>query len=1038
MTQAACVRKQDGYQLGTYLGAHILRLQRRYIWRRGYTKKTHNFQVINQLCNDGICFACFPCLLSLPACFPCLLSLPGYKSVVQRWHMLCLLSLPAFPAFDVEGDQHGLNLRWQEYIERFQNFLLALNIKDDTRKRAMLLHFAGEGVYRIFKTLPDTGEPKDFEKAVEKLTGYFAPKQNKEYERYMFRQAQQDSAESLDAFHTRLRNLSLTCQFTEVDSEIITQIIQGCSSGALRRRILREPTMKLSDILDLGRAMESSNRQASEIESNTAESVNRLGKRAPYPKKIGHEKPFKSCYNCGGLYPHSDGKVCPAKGRKCHNCEKYDHFSKVCRGQRKSEYDESKVHHIASSKENTVNSSSDDEFVYTVTRHNQATVRRPKPEATISVGKSKISMLIDSGASVNIMDMGTFSKLSPAINLQRTSKKIHAYGNFHSLLVEGKFTAMIETKKRYATATFYVVQGSSGCLLSYDTASDLGLIILKVDAIKEQKSLSHEQSQGKVKSREFPQVVNDYQDVFKGIGKLRGVKVKITVDNTVPPVAQSARRVPFHIRKSLTKKLRELEEQQIIERVPENVSTPWVSPLVVFPKPQNPQELRICVDMRKVNTAVERVRHPSPTVEEIIEKLNGASVFSKLDLTSGYHQIELDEDSRHLTTFATHKGLFRYTRLNFGLSSSAEIFQREIQQCLEEIPGVLNISDDILIFGKDQESHDAALQNVLEMFRQKNLRANFSKCAFNKKNLDFFGYHFSHHGIAPSQQKIKAIHNAPQPENVQAVRSFLGMTNYLSRFIPNYATLTEPLRKLTKKDVKWTWTDDQQSSFLNIKEAIMSSHVMAYFDPCKDTEIIADASPVGLGALLCQKEKLRDGTEKISAIAYASKALTDVEQRYSQIENEALALVWACEKFHVYIYGKSFTLVTDHKPLEFLFNKPGSRSQARIERWTMRLQEYDFTVCYKPGSNNPADYLSRHPVQLAKSKSIAEEYVNFIASNAVPKAMTRDEVRDEINKDLTMQKLKECLHSGKWSILNQEKRNFKEITVSVICKHLNK
>ena len=175
---------------------------------------------------------------------------------------------------------------------------------------------------------------------------------------------------------------------------------------------------------------------------------------------------------------------------------------------------------------------------------------------------------------------------------------------------------------------------------------------------------------------------------------------------------------------------------------------------------------------------------------------------------------------------------------------------------------------------------------------------------------------------------------------------------------------------------------------------------------------------------MCQKKQFRDGTEKISAIAYASKALTDVEQRYSQIEKEALALVWACEKFHVYIYGKSFTLVTDHKPLEFLFNKPGSRSQARIERWTMRLQEYDFTVCYKPGSNNPADYLSRHPVQLAKSKPIAEEYVNFITSNAVPKAMTRDEIRDETNKDLTMQKLKECLHSGKWSILNQEKEKF--------------
>ena len=190
--------------------------------------------------------------------------------------------------------------------------------------------------------------------------------------------------------------------------------------------------MKLSEILDLGRAMDSSNRQASEIESNTAESVNRLGNRAPHPRKAGHEKPTKSCYNCGGSYPHSKGKVCPAKGKKCHNCEKYDNFSKVCRGQRKSNYDESKVHHIASSKENTVNSSSDDEFVYTVTRHTQSNARRPKPEATISIGKSKISMLIDSGASVNIMVMDTFSKLSPAINLQRTSTKIHAYGNTQS------------------------------------------------------------------------------------------------------------------------------------------------------------------------------------------------------------------------------------------------------------------------------------------------------------------------------------------------------------------------------------------------------------------------------------------------------------------------------------------------------------------------------------------------------------------------------------------------------------------------------
>ncbi len=159
--------------------------------------------------------------------------------------------------------------------------------------------------------------------------------------------------------------------------------------------------------------------------------------------------------------------------------------------------------------------------------------------------------------------MDTFNKLSPAVNLQKSSIKIHAYGNIYSLPVE--------TRRRYATATFYVLQGSSECLLSYDTASDLGLIILKVEAIKQQKSINHLECQRKTKSRDFPQVLNDYHDVFKGIGKLKGVKVKITVNNSVPSVAQSARRIPFHIRKSLSKKLRELEEQQVIERVPDHV-----------------------------------------------------------------------------------------------------------------------------------------------------------------------------------------------------------------------------------------------------------------------------------------------------------------------------------------------------------------------------------------------------------------------------------------------------------------------------------
>ncbi len=362
--------------------------------------------------------------------------------------------------------------------------------------------------------------------------------------------------------------------------------------------------------------------------------------------------------------------------------------------------------------------------------------------------------------------METFKQLKPHFTLQKVTTKIHTYGENSFLPVCGKFTATVETETKYAIAIFYVVHGSGGCQLSYDTASNLGLIQLLVNTVNRDLNTT---MVGNGLPMNTSVLIHEFEDVFQGIGKLKDCKVSTNVNNKFPPVAQPARRIPFHIRKSLSSQLKDLEQQGIIERVPENTSTPWVSPLVVFPKQKNPEELRICVDMRKVNQVVERVRHPSPTVEEIIEKLNGAAVFSKLDLTSGYHQLELDENSRYLTTFATHEGLFRYTRLIFGLSASSEIFLYEIQKCLENITGALNISDDILVFGHDQQSHDLALRKVLEMLKIKNLRANLSKCQFNKKNLDFFGYHFSADGVSASKEKITAVHSMMTPSTVSEV-----------------------------------------------------------------------------------------------------------------------------------------------------------------------------------------------------------------------------------------------------------------------------
>ena len=262
----------------------------------------------------------------------------------------------------------------------------------------------------------------------------------------------------------------------------------------------------------------------------------------------------------------------------------------------------------------------------------------------------------------------------------------------------------------------------------------------------------------------------------------------------------------------------------------------------------------MCVDMRQANKAVQRERHITPTIKEIIGDLNGATVFSKLDLNQGYNQLELAPESRYITTFSTHIGLRRFTRLNFGICSAAEIFQNAIRETLSGIEGAINISDDILVYGRTQDDHDRALKETFERLRAKGLTLHRGKCVFSENSLEFFGYVFSDKGISVDPKKVEAIVNLQPPSDATEVRSLLGMSNYCSRFIPAYATLTQPLRELTQKDTPWEWTDLHDRTLKQLKNALAEAPVTAYFDPDKPTEINVDASPVGLGAILAQTD----------------------------------------------------------------------------------------------------------------------------------------------------------------------------------------
>ena len=309
--------------------------------------------------------------------------------------------------------------------------------------------------------------------------------------------------------------------------------------------------------------------------------------------------------------------------------------------------------------------------------------------------------------------------------------------------------------------------------------------------------------------------------MFQGVGKLKNRQVNLHIDKTIQPIAQPHRRIPFHVRKLVEKKLEALEKANIIEKA--TGPTPWVSPLVIVPKPKNPDDICICVDMiHPTKPESVNATSPKPGIKEITTDPNKACVFLKLDLNQGYHQVEVAEESRYITTFSTHLGLRRYKRLNFEVTSATEIFQNVIRETLEGILGTINISDDILVYGKSQEEHDSNLNATLQRLKHRNLTINKAKCGFNKRSVEYFGYKFSTEGISPDPRKVEVIKKAKPPSNPTEVRSLLGMVNFCTRFIFNLATLAQPLRHSTKNNSKWNWsTTEQQVLDIEINKDVL-------------------------------------------------------------------------------------------------------------------------------------------------------------------------------------------------------------------------
>ena len=491
------------------------------------------------------------------------------------------------------------------------------------------------------------------------------------------------------------------------------------------------------------------------------------------------------------------------------------------------------------------------------------------------------------------------------------------------------------------------------------------------------------------------------------VGLVQGNCIELHIDSSVKTVQARPRNVPYHLRDAVRRDIDQKLRDGIIEEV-SNEPTGCLNELTYQPKKDG--GVRICVDMRAANRAIACEKHAMPNIEEVLSQVNGMRFFAKIDLRSAFEQVELAPESRRISRFRTADGIFQYRRLFFGINAAPERFNALIRKLLEGLPGQIKATDDILIMGRTRKELHARVLAVLTRLEKLGLTVSEKKCAFFKESVTFFGVHLSAAGVSLSDEKTRALTEATRPTSKSELLSFLGLCVYASRWIPNQAAVAEPLRELTRTGVRWHWATKHEDPFEALRKGLVSA--IGFYSIDWNTEVHVDASPVGTANVLTQTDP--DGREGSKVVQYVSRTLSDAERRYSQIEKEALAVVWACEKLQAYLLGRHFVIFTDNKAVELIMRNPLSTPPARILRWQLRLSGYDFEVVHRPGLGNIADFLSRHPRAPRKGEysDPGEHLVSAIVEDAIRTALTRKRVLDATQADPTMQALSQMITTG--------------------------
>lgn len=861
---------------------------------------------------------------------------------------------------------HDVNVaeKWKKFRLAWDNYTLAteLDKKAEKVQVATLLTIIGEEARDVFSTFTDWEDEDSSTKiapVLQKFADYCQPRKNVPFERYRFNQRVQEAGESYDQYKTALRKLAEGCDFNAItpDEILRDRIVFGIRDNKVRERLLRESKLTSQKTDEICRASESTAAQMKEV--GRTESVSAVGfNNKPGRQRVNQwdnnnteQTATKECGNCGRK--HEPDK-CRARGKTCNECGKRNHFAAMCRSRKRqnSKTDKTGVRAIEDSDEGN-------EDVYVISDVAAITLDDSQLVTFKLDSGNYLRFQPDTGAQCNVIPVHLYKKAAkdPKLrNVTPVNSAISAYGGSR-LPVVGR-------------VLLRVWRDNAKCLLDCKLVEDedirpilgrkacIGMNIIKYtdnDAINKSTTdgsavftLHNDNSMSK------ESILERYPEVFsENVGQLEG-EYHIKVDSTVNPVQHAPRRVPVALRDRLKSELERMVEQEII--YPVTTPTPWVSSLVVVSKPNG--KLRLCLDPKDLNKAIQREHYPLPTIEDVATRLHGAKVFTKLDVRNGFWHVMLDADSSFLTTFNTPFGRYRWRRMPFGIRSAPEVFQRKMHELIEGMSNIEVVADDFVVvgFGQTHEEatrdHDATLKAFLELCESRGLKLNIDKLELRRTEVPFIGHVATGEGIRVDPAKVKAIRDMPAPTDKAGVQRFLGLVQYLSKFLPNLSDMTKPLRELTQQDVEWDWGDEQARALDRLKDSVTRTPVLRYYNLEDEVTIQCDASQSGLGAALLQNGQ---------PIAYASRALTSAETRYAQIEKELLAIVFACERFNAYLYGRDeITVETDHKPLESIVLKPLNSAPQRLQRMLLRLQKYNLVLKYKKGKDMfLADTLSR-------------------------------------------------------------------------------